>query len=841
MKKYLSKALCVLILLASPSLGFAKSKKGQDPIYRKLFPKSKELTTKRNGQLSIHHYQDKIYLELPQSYVKEREFLLRTIISKSSQDRLVGALASPNKYIRMERVGDNLLYKEIVHNIKANAEDEAQLKALQMSKGEPIFYKFPIKGYTKDSVNLICDVSNLYSPMNRDLIQLRGMPVSPVILISNSMRKRGLSYFNRIEAYPNALMVSNTLSASVGLSFLGLFNLGQNQDLSLEYDSYLVLLPKDQMAMRTANNNVGTGITYYYDYRPAIDTKFKKVVTKRRWAMGDKITFYIDPAIPESWRKAIAEASQRWNDVFESKGLGRPMELLPYPKEDKTFNPENPNFNVIALSDATRRSMQVSNLTDPRSGEIISSKILVSRNAAAPIQRMGMVQLGAVDERFRSYTLPESALCETLRGIALRNFGYTLGLVDNMAGSYAYSPKQIRSAEFTRKNGFTASVMDDVLFNTLALQGDKQKGVSLIVDKVGTADALAIEYLYRNFSWDKSKEDEELQKLVLKHEGDPRYLYIGEYSIVPSDPRGQWGDLGNDPITLLQNRTKNIKYVARNVAKWLADDNVPYYYKGGIPDYLINEYYSKVMSPLFAYVGGFYINDVNQRSKLKPYTMVPAGLQREVVKELIKVSEDISWLNKEKAFLQLAGANSNVTEFIAKQGLPMRALMQRLKYLPFSESKMSQPYRSEEFQKAIEDYLFTDISRGKKLSPEKFYLLKAYYLTLLNMSPTLKAVDKAVSSKRKSFALAEEEAKTYASLEAYQSFARTNLDEENSVRRLDNISFFSLEDRTPFVYKSLKRLSTKLQGAKRVSSDKHYRAKLDYYLEAIDRVIKPSK
>ncbi len=840
MKQYLSKVLCFLLLLASPSLGFAKSKKGQDPIYRKLFPKSKELTTKRNGQLGIHYYQKKIYLELPLSYVKEREFLLRTLISKSSQDRLVGLLGSSNRYIRMERVGENLLYKEIVHNIKANPEDKAQLKALQMSKGEPIFYKFPIKGYTKDSVNLICDVSALYNPMNRDLVQLKGMPFRPVILISSSSPKRNLSFFNRIEAYPNALMVSNTLSTSVGLSFLGIFNLGQHQDLTLEYSSYLVLLPKDKMEMRVANNNIGTGISYYYDYRPAIDTKFKKVVTKRRWAIGDEITFYIAPTIPIGWRKAIEEASERWNDVFESKELGRPMKIEEYPKDDKMFNPENPNINTIALSDATYRSMQVSNLTDPRTGEIISSKILVSRNAAAPIQRMGMVQLGAVDERFRSYILPESALCEAIRGIALRNFGYTLGLVDNMAGSFAYSPKQIRSAEFTRKNGFTASVMDDVLFNTLALQGDKERGVSLIVDRVGTADALAIEYLYRNF-WEKNKEEKELQQLVLKHEGDPRYLYIGDYAIVPSDPRGQSGDLGNDPITTLRNRTKNIKYIAHNVAKWLASDEVPNYYKSGIPDYLINEYYSKVLSPLFAYVGGFYVNDVNQRSKLKPYSSVPASLQRRVVKELIKASEEISWLNKEKAFLQLAGANSNVTEFIASQGLPMRALMQRLKYLPFSESKTKEPYRTKEFQKAIEDYLFADISRGKKLSPEKFHLLKSYYLALLKLSPTLKEIDRAVSSKRKALALTEEEeAKEYSALEPYQSFARMSLDEETSVRRLEPILFFHLEDQTPFVYKSLKRLNAKLQQAKRVSSDKHYRKKLDYYIEAIDRVLKPS-
>ncbi len=242
MKQYLFKALCFLLLLASPSWGFAKSKKKQDPIYKKLFPKSEELTTKRNGQLGLHYYQKKIYLELPLSYVKEREFLLRTLISKSSQDALVGALGSANKYIRMERVGENLLYKEIIHNIKANTEDEAQLKALQMSKGEPIFYKFPIKGYTKDSVNLICDVSELYKPMNRDLVQLQGMPVNPVIFISNSSPNTNLSFFNHIEAYPNALMVSNTLSASVGLSFLGIFNLGQNRDLTLEYSSYLVLL-----------------------------------------------------------------------------------------------------------------------------------------------------------------------------------------------------------------------------------------------------------------------------------------------------------------------------------------------------------------------------------------------------------------------------------------------------------------------------------------------------------------------------------------------------------------------------------------------------------------------
>ena len=76
--------------------------------------------------------------------------------------------------------------------------------------------------------------------------------------------------------------------------------------------------------------------------------------------------------------------------------------------------------------------------------------------------------MAEVDERYRTYYLSDSLLCDVLKAYMLKAFGSSLGLAQNLAGSHAYSPQQLRSPQFTQQNGITASVMDNIIYNYLS-------------------------------------------------------------------------------------------------------------------------------------------------------------------------------------------------------------------------------------------------------------------------------------------------------------------------------------------------------------------------------------
>lgn len=837
--------VCTIILGCSTKHRVVNAKKNdqqvdkRDPIYQRLFKDTAALHTK-HGVITVHRYKEKIYFEMPIALLG-RDFLFKSTVTQSSDPNFVNMEGLPQKYFTIERTDTMILYKERLNYIMYHNTDSAQSEAIELSKGEPIFRIFRIDGYTRDSSNIIYDVTDFYKPTNKEIIDLKDKPYAPFVIISSVTPHTQTSFLNDIQVYDHAVTIENTWSASFDLSLLGYYTFPEKPLVSLRIETYLVLLPQQKMQPRMANQNIGTDIVPFYDYRPQIDTKWKYYTTRHRLEKEKGIVFYIDTLINEHWRHAIEDAAGEWNTVFERLGLGAPLKIQSYPR-DTTFFSEDPIKNVIFLSNARTGTMGTANVIDPRTGEILGSRISVSRNAISTIRYLGILQLAAVDERFRSYITPDDAIYDALKGIALRTFGHALGLSVNYAGSYAYTPQQIRSAEFTKNHGFTASVMDDVLYNTLAQPGDKEKGVSLVVDRVGTADALALHYLYGHFG-DEIKEEDELNALVRKYEGDPRYLYIGEYSIAPSDPRGQTKDLGNDPIAFLENRTANLKYLIRECANWFTSDSIPDNFKSGLPGFILQEYYGSILTPPLSYIGGVYVNEVNQKSSLPPYIPVDEAQQKNVVKALLSSYDRMDWLNTNYQLWQMAGVGTNVTEYVNRQGLPVRGLVQRLKYLSFGlpESKKNN-YTHKEYLSDIESYLFSDIIQNKPMSQGKLWQLSSYISGLLALSPTLMEIDKINKGEERGTRFNDRSVcdmpydKNFVPWLIYLHNA-----DERALRRFQTIPYYTPEDFTPLVYEALGRVSKMLEKSKKHSKNPMYRGKMDFFLSIINKLQEPTK
>lgn len=107
-------------------------------------------------------------------------------------------------------------------------------------------------------------------------------------------------------------------------------------------------------------------------------------------------------------------------------------------------------INTIAFLNNNNSEVTAYNVTDLRTGEILSTKIGVPRDLAVSVRRNGVYQMAEIDPRFRTYYIADEVICENLTARMLKAFGLSLGLATNLAGSAAYSPEELRSPEFTQ-------------------------------------------------------------------------------------------------------------------------------------------------------------------------------------------------------------------------------------------------------------------------------------------------------------------------------------------------------------------------------------------------------
>lgn len=245
------------------------------------------------------------------------------------------------------------------------------------------------------------------------------------------------SFVDSADAFDNCISITQNCTAKLSISIMG-FVSKEQPELTMSVQTTLALLSKEKMNTREANPRVGTGYISYTDYRN--EKRFKKgyYVTRRNITTQQPVVFYIDTLIQDSWVKAIQKSADEWNIIFEDLGIGKPIIIKPYEK-DSTFRANNPMINTIAFLNNNNSEVTAYNVTDLRTGEILSTKIGVPRDLAVSVRRNGVYQMAEIDPRFRTYYIADEVICENLTARMLKAFGLSLGLATNLAGSAAYS------------------------------------------------------------------------------------------------------------------------------------------------------------------------------------------------------------------------------------------------------------------------------------------------------------------------------------------------------------------------------------------------------------------
>ena len=200
---------------------------------------------------------------------------------------------------------------------------------------------------------------------------------------------------------------------------------------------------------------------------------------------------------------------------------------------------------------------------DPRSGEILESDIIVYHNVLKLARDWYFVQASPMDPRAQQLPLPDDLVGELLAYVISHEVGHTLGFPHNMKASNSYSVEQLRNAEFTRKFGTEASIMDYGRFNYVAQPGDGAR----LIPMIGPYDFFAINWGYRQFDSAATPEAEKQQLgvLVAKQIEDPTLRFGNANSA--EDPSQQTEDLSSDPIAATRLGLLNLDRVSSYLVK----------------------------------------------------------------------------------------------------------------------------------------------------------------------------------------------------------------------------------------------------------------------------------
>jgi hypothetical protein len=517
-----------------------------------------------SGLFNVYHVKQKWYFEIPKKEIG-KDYLLVTSQSRTQTGLGYGGDAVNNQVVRWERIEDRILLRSIVYY--ATAADSLPISyAVRKATNPPILMSFDIQAYNKDSSALLIDVSGLFtadmtefglSRFAREQLKVRRLDPSR-------------SFVERMKPFPGNLETEVTLTYDAGQVPMS----NALSTISIVMHHSLIRLPEKPMIPRLLDERVSYFGIFQYDY----GYESQRAEERRyiaRWRLEPKdsaayargelvepvkpITFYIDRGTPDKWRPWLKKGVEDWQAAFEKAGFKHAIIARDPPsvKDDPNWSAEDVRYPTIRWLPSNIENAYGPHLSDPRTGEILDSKIGFFHNVMNLARNWYFVQAGAVDPACDRLPLPDELMGKMLEYIAAHEVGHTLGFPHNMKASSQFPVDSLRSPTFTEKYGTEASIMDYGRFNYIAQPGDG----AVLIPKIGPYDMFATEWGYRVFPGVKTPDDEKaaLNAIAARQEKEP-YLRFGDPDGI--DPTAQTEDLGSDPVLATKYGLKNIARIA---------------------------------------------------------------------------------------------------------------------------------------------------------------------------------------------------------------------------------------------------------------------------------------
>ncbi len=820
---------------------FTKKEQPKDSVsakesaYDKLFKEKKSVKTVK-GLMTLHQVENKLYLEIPLE-LTGFDLILSSQLEEVSDISVlhVGQRASGTLFFSIEKQDSTiLLLRKNGLTIEPPEESPQVKEAIAKSNMPSVIFKTTVLAFSEDSASVVVDGTPFFLGDNNFITSFTLKP------------KKEKSHLYDIVAFEDNVSVYSSMTFEE-----------KGQLLSFVVKTTIYRLPDQKMAYIMADHRIGVNTTSISSYSSAEQgVRQNRIV--RRWNLqpSDKtkhesgqlvapvrqITFYVDTLFSEECFNGIKIGFEKWNEAFETIGFQQVIQVLPYPRNDSLFNAnDNIKYNCIKYVQTNRmdisRSVTRNILSDPRTGEIISVSLYFPRDAFIPIHYTRVIQTGHADTTVRNNRLTKEQMTESVAAMMMKQAGYCLGLTDNLAASSWYDVDSLRSPSFTRENGLTASVMDDVIYNYVAQPGDLERGVKLVTSGLGVYDHYAIAWLYGK------KDDQERSAWIDAHQNDPRYLYIGRHKTghVADDPRAIAGSLGNDVLKSTSYGLANCKYVMDNYIDWIDRPGTSDSYKMLFSEFIFLETLAQLRHLIYP-LGGIYVdNTVNRES----FRSVPGGYQRKVLKKLLEEVINIDWMNNGEAFKRSGVFYTDVTNPLI--ATPIVQLFNRVPMVSLS-AELSAGDDSFTPDDLLRELIASATHNFRKPGPVSLTDKRMLEWTVRTFASSVEKAIGTDQQRGQQSALTLEDfigiENPFDEMYLLASSLGIESDREPSqpglYRTLD-IQYATVPDLAPLFYKYLKEINASLRYKRNITSDELLKGFCDYYSYQIENVLKGRK
>lgn len=691
------------------------------------------------GLMIMHRTKDKVLVEFPVRLLEKEMLLASSIINISDNgEGVVGQFTSPEVMFRFVRNGKKLEARMMTNQplMREETGKEGVASSLLKSASGGVYKSFKIEAFAKDSSSVLVNLAPLFlehSDYSNPFSSYA--PNSMYGMVTRKFRcDTSRSFLKDIHSYPDNISVTCVLGYDVDYTAFGTITMQRNVPVTVTAARMLVLLPETPMDIRYANQKVNTAFLVRKQYVDEM-SPLKSTHLVKRWRLepsdkaafkrGEKvepkkpIVFYIDTLMPDSWKPYIKEGVEEWNKSFEKIGYLNAVQAKEWPK-GTDFSSSNIRHSSICYAPDWMYMAQTSMHTDPRTGEILNASVYIHHNFLSLLYSGRCTQTMASDPTARTLTLSEKQMGELLKVGIAQQVGRCLGLTDNMGASYHYPVDSLRSAEFTRQHGLTASVMDNIMCNYITQPEDVEKGAVLVQPGIGPYDYFPIRYLYAPVVADKpEKELVTLNKWVedayTAHEYHygPRQEFYALY-----DPTALYWDLGDDPFKAADYQIQNLKISIANFMKWYAKEDYDISRRAELYASLIKLFTNRAMELSF-WIGGLYLDEGKEGISFP----VSKEMQQKALNYLVKMSMDLDWLtNAEvKSSLELQDLIVDKTRKYIFQ-----LLFDRIRYVALCSEKSDGEYSVKNYMDDIHSIVWKGVLQNRVLTNTEMLYQNAF-------------------------------------------------------------------------------------------------------------------
>ncbi|MCG9893889.1 MAG: zinc-dependent metalloprotease, partial [Fimbriimonadaceae bacterium] len=401
----------------------------------------------------------------------------------------------------------------------------------------------------------------------------------------------------------------------------------------------------------------------------------------------EPIVFWVDNAWPEEFRPTVRDGILSWNKAFEQIGYKNAIVVKQMP-DDADFDHADMRYNVIRLVTSPSAAYAVAHFrVNPLTGQILNASVTVDSNflkfsaqefevfrpevvfrerralidgdqetiarklakakaqehrhtaaCGCEVQRTGALKAAFGDLAVALADMPSEVADKRrdeyrkamLLHVVQHEFGHILGLRHNFVASTQLTLAQMADPQTVKDKNITASVMDYVSFNPMAL---KNSQVPFMGADLGDYDYWAIRYGYLDTGIRDSVREQNVLRAVAALNTRPGLAYQSDEQADGLDPFTVRFDLSAQPLDYAEEMAKTSRRLLLSLGTRMPERGESFFEFSRGFNILMNMY-SRATADATTFVGGYRRNfsfkgDGNPRSPIKP---VSAADQRRAVR-----------------------------------------------------------------------------------------------------------------------------------------------------------------------------------------------------------------